>query len=185
MYQNLYLQSTIDIENSQTKYSANQNNIQVSDILLQTHHQHVLVNNYSDTFPSFPNGNTSDTNMSTCTGTNQIVYLHGPQSHSPQQTHSLQSNLPSDIEENNDYDEVQTETTNPIEDKKFIQIINYSRDKLVDSDVQEGWGRIEPDIIPDHGPFTDTQGLSMSTNSRKQEDFFNDMFDVRMFTIMA
>ena len=66
-----------------------------------------------------------------------------------------------------------------------MPIKNYSRDKLVDSDVQEGWKRIEPDIIPDHGPFTDTQDLNMSTNSCEPEDFFKHIFDDRMFTMMA
>ena len=46
--------------------------------------------------------------------------------------------------------------------------------------MQEGWERIEPDIFPDHGSFTDTQALNMSTNSHEPEDFFSDIFDDRM-----
>ena len=167
----------LDIETSLPEYSPNENIIQLSKIPSETHHQHVPVNNYT----YIPNGNTSDT----CTGTHQHVDLPQPENNSPPETHGLHNNLPSDIEENTDYYGIQTETTNPNENNNFTPIINYSRDKLVHSDVQEVWERIQPDIIPDHGPFTDTQGLSMSTNSCEPEDFFNDMFDDRMFTIMA
>ena len=44
-------------------------------------------------------------------------------------------------------------------------------DKLVHSDVHEGWERIEPDIIPDYSPFTDIEGLNMSTNSWEPKAF--------------
>ena len=39
--------------------------------------------------------------------------------------------------------------------------------------------------MPDHDTFTDTQDLNISTNSCEPEDFFNDIFEDRMFTLMA
>ena len=148
----------MDIDTSHQEYSPNENNIQI-EIPLQMNYQEVVVNNYTHPISSVPNGNTSDT----CTDLN--VYVQQPENNSPPQTNYLQNNLPSDIEENTDYYEIHTEDRNATENNNFIPIINYSRDKIVDSDVQEGWERIKPDIIPDHGPFTDNQGSNMSTNS--------------------
>ena len=113
------------------------------------------------------------------------IYPQEPENNSPPQTNYLQNNLLSDNEENADYYEIHTKNTNATENNHFIPIVNYSRDKIVDSDAQEVWERIQPDIIPDQGPFTDNQALNMSTDSCQPEDFFHEVFDDRMFTIMA
>ena len=39
--------------------------------------------------------------------------------------------------------------------------------------------------MPDYGSFTGIQGINMSTSKREPENFFNDIFKDRMFTIMA
>ena len=64
-------------------------------------------------------------------------------------------------------------------------ISNYSRDTELEDDVLNGWMRVENDQVPDHGPFTEVEGLNFSTESRKPEDFFNQLFDQSMYTIMA
>ena len=45
--------------------------------------------------------------------------------------------------------------------------------------------KVENDEVPDHGPFTDFEGLNFSTESRKPEDSFNQLFDESMYTRMA
>ena len=44
---------------------------------------------------------------------------------------------------------------------------------------------MENDDVPDHGPFSDAEGLNFSMESCKPEAFFNQLFDESMFTIMA
>ena len=91
----------------------------------------------------------------------------------------------SDNDDPNDYYEVQREVVPTQTPRQFTPIVNYPRDQILDCDVQDGWEKIEPDIIPDHCQFTGSESLNMSTESRLPEDFFNDIFDERMFTIMA
>ena len=107
----------------------------------------------------------------------QIRLTHPP--------NSFQDTLSSDVEDTNNYYEVQTELRNTDTNVQFTPIVNYPRDEILECDVEQGWEKIQPDIIPDHCPFTGTQGINMSTDSRLPEDFFNDIFDDRMFTIMA
>ena len=45
--------------------------------------------------------------------------------------------------------------------------------------------RVENDQVPDHGLFTEVEDLNFSTESRKPEDFFNQLFDESMYKIMA
>ena len=61
----------------------------------------------------------------------------------------------------------------------------YDRDVILEGDIENGWERLEIDEIPDHGPFLVTPGLDLDTESRKPEDFFNNVFDDRMFTVIA
>ena len=96
-----------------------------------------------------------------------------------------QDNSSSDNDDPNDYYEVEREVVPTQTPREFTPIINFPRDQILDCDVQQGWEKIEPDIIPDHCQFTDCESLNMSTESRLPEDFFNDIFDERMFTIMA
>ena len=64
-------------------------------------------------------------------------------------------------------------------------ISDYSRDTELEDDVLHGWTRVENDQVPDHGPFTEVEGLNFSMESRKLEDFFNQLFDKSMYTIIA
>ena len=91
----------------------------------------------------------------------------------------------SENEDENEYYEVETEPTPPDITELCTPITNYSRDQINEFDVATGWEKIEPDSIPNHGPFTGIQGINMSGHSRELEDFFNDLFEDRMFTIMA
>ena len=96
---------------------------------------------------------------------------------------SFHHTLSSDLDDTNDYYEVQTELPNTHSNVQFTPILNYPRDEILDCDIEQGWEKIEPDIIPDHCSFTGTQGINMTTDSQLPEDFFNDIFDARMFTI--
>ena len=137
-----------------------------------------LQNNTQDT-TSIQNGITLPTNtLPPSDSHNQPIQLTHPPT-------SVQDTLSSDVEDTNDYYEVQTELPNTDSNVQFIPIVNYPRDEILDSDVEQGWEKIQQDIIPDHCPFTGTQGINMSTDSHLPEDFFNDIFDDRMFTIMA
>ena len=99
-------------------------------------YQQFVVNNPTHLSSSFQNGITSHTS------TIVNVYPQEQGNNSPPQPNNLQNNLPSDNEENADYYEIHTEITNATENNHFIPIVNCSRDKIVDSDVQEGWERI-------------------------------------------
>ena len=56
-----------------------------------------------------------------------------------------------------------------------VQIVNCEGDTELQENLDNGWHRITPD----------TPGLNFETNSREPEVFFNQLFDSRMFTIMA
>ena len=128
------------------------------------------------------------------------ISIHVPQTQNTDHSPQTQSSPPHEIEfpsdyhpdnevshneDENEYYEVETEPTPPDMTDLCTPITNYSRDQINEFDVTTGWEKIEPDIIPDHGPFTGIQGINMSGNSREPEDFFNDIFEERMFTIMA
>ena len=64
-------------------------------------------------------------------------------------------------------------------------IRNHSRDIPLQQDTDNGWIRIDNDQIPDQCQFTGNPGLNMNTTSQNPEDFFNNLFDERMYTILA
>ena len=64
-------------------------------------------------------------------------------------------------------------------------IQNYPNDKILEGDTQRGWSRPFPDDMPLQGPFTARQGLNIDMATKKPEDFFNLMFDDRMFDTIA
>ena len=128
------------------------------------------------------------------------ISIHVPQTQNTDHSPQTQSSPPHEIEfpsdyhpdnevshneDENEYYEVETEPTPPDMTDLCTPLTNYSRDQINEFNVTTGWEKIEPDIIPDHGPFTGIQGINMSGNSREPEDFFNDIFEDRMFTIMA
>ena len=161
----------------------NGNNVQIIHTPVNEINENVqllvqLQNNTQDT-TSIENGITLPTN------TLHPWDLHNQQIQLTHPPNSVQDTLSSDLEDTNDYYEVQTELPNTDSNLQFTPIVNYPRDEILDCDVEQGWEKIQPDIIPDHCPFTGTLGLNMSTDSRLPKDFFNDIFDDRMFTIMA
>ena len=156
----------------------NGNNVQIIHTPVNEINENVqlpvqLQNNTQDT-TSIQNGITHPRNtLPPSDSHNQMIQLTHPPN-SVQDTLSI-----------NDYYEVQSELPNTDSNVQFTPIVNYPRDEILDCDIEQGWKKIQPDIIPDHCPFTGTQGINMSTDSRLPEDFFNDIFDDRMFTIMA
>ena len=44
---------------------------------------------------------------------------------------------------------------------KTTQIQNYSRDTIIQEDVDNGWEQVDEDSKPDHGPFMATSGISL------------------------
>ena len=63
--------------------------------------------------------------------------------------------------------------------------MNYERDIDLQEDIDNGWERVENDQVPDYCPFIGNEGLNMNTASRYPEDFFNNSFDDRMYTILT
>ena len=98
-----------------------------------------------------------DKNPDTATN-NQILHSSPQQIYLPSQENQFQFNQPPDNEDENDYYQIETHTTNSQDPDDFTPITKYLRDEIIDSDLQEGWEKIEPDIIPDHCPFTDSEG---------------------------
>ena len=88
-----------------------------------------------------------------------------------------------------DYYEIENALVNPnlrrTENLVHTPISNYSRDTELEDNVLNGWMRVENNQVPDHGPFIEVEALNFSTDSRKPEDFFNQLFDKSMYTIMA
>ena len=99
--------------------------------------------------------------------------------------------LSSDNEDTNDYYIIDSPSVTPQDDwynevyNEVSPIHNYARDSINPEDSENGWEKIEINQEPDYGPFLDTPGLNLNTDSCNSEDFFNNLFDERMFTIIA
>ena len=87
--------------------------------------------------------------------------------------------------ETEEYDYIiQTETNqNPLPVQ--YPIVNYEKDIELKEDIDNGWVKVENDQLPDDCHFIGNEGLNMNTTSHNPEDFFNNLFDDRMYTIMA
>ena len=98
----------------------------------------------------------------------------------------LFQNDSSDNGDRNDYNIIDT-LFPPTESIHYdiTPIHNYSRDTINAEDAENGWEKIENDEEPDHGPFLDTCGPNLNNDSHNPEDFFNNLFNKRMFTIMV
>ena len=68
---------------------------------------------------------------------------------------------------------------------EFNPITNYSQDIELEEYVLIGWKTVQNNEVPDHGPFTDIEGLNFSIESHKPKDFVNQLFEESMFTVMA
>ena len=93
---------------------------------------------------------------------------------------------PTNSENGNQEDDYLIETENnqtpyPIE----YPIVNCERDIDLQGDIDNGWIRVENDKVPDHCHFIGHKGLNMNTASCNPEDFFNNLFDDRMYPILA
>ena len=66
-----------------------------------------------------------------------------------------------------------------------MQIVNCEGYTELQEDLDNGLQRITHDVPPNNPQFMDTPGLNFETNLLETEVFFNQLFDSRMFTIMA
>ena len=66
-----------------------------------------------------------------------------------------------------------------------MQIVNCQGDTELQDDLEYGWHRTTNNVPHINPKFMDTLGLNFETNSQEPEVFFNQLFDNRIFTIMA
>ena len=64
-------------------------------------------------------------------------------------------------------------------------MVNFANDTEREEDYKIGWEWIEEDTGPLIRPYTCFQQCLLDPLKNKPEDFFNELFDVRMYTIMA
>ena len=64
-------------------------------------------------------------------------------------------------------------------------MVNFANDVQREEDYEIGWDWIEEDTGPLIGPYTGFCQCLLDPLKNKPEDFFNKLFDVRMYTIMA
>ena len=64
-------------------------------------------------------------------------------------------------------------------------IVNHSRDIPLQQDTDNGWIKIDNNQIPDQCQFTGNPSLNTNTTCQNLEDFSSNLFDQRMYTILA
>ena len=64
-------------------------------------------------------------------------------------------------------------------------MINFANDAEGEEHYEIGWDWIEEDTGPLIRPYTGFRQCLLDPLKNKPEDFFNELFDVRMYTIMA
>ena len=64
-------------------------------------------------------------------------------------------------------------------------MVNFANDTEREEDYEIGWQWIEEDTEPLIGPYTGFCQCLLDPLKNKPEDFFNEMFDARMYTIIA
>ena len=64
-------------------------------------------------------------------------------------------------------------------------MVNFANDMEREEDYEIGWEWIEEDTGPVIRPCTGFHQCLLDPLKNKPEDFFNELFDVRMYTIMA
>ena len=69
--------------------------------------------------------------------------------------------------------------------KSGFRTAHFANDVEREEDYEIGWDWIEEDTGPLIGPYTGFHQCLLDPLKNKPEDFFNELFDVRMYTIMA
>ena len=64
-------------------------------------------------------------------------------------------------------------------------MVNIPNDLENELDYEIGWEWIQEDTGPLIGPYTGFRQCLLDPVKNKPQDFFNEMFDARMYTIMA
>lgn len=84
----------------------------------------------------------------------------------------------------NEYYEVESDTNEEIEhDILRFPCVQYSRDSETPEDIANSWTASETGSSA--GPFLGCSSLNLDPDKRQPEDFFNALFDERMFTVIA
>ena len=73
----------------------------------------------------------------------------------------------------------------PIDRPPSRPMVNFENDVEREEDYEIGWDWIEEDTGPLIGSYTGFRQCLLDPLKNKQEDFFNELFDVRMYTIMV
>ena len=73
----------------------------------------------------------------------------------------------------------------PIDQPPSRLMVNFANDVEREEDYEIGWDWIEEDTGPLIRPYTGFRQCLLDPLKNKPEDFFNELFDVRMYTIMA
>ena len=88
--------------------------------------------------------------------------------------------------ENSDFEDLSDDDFgNPIDRPPSRPMVNFANDMEREEDYEIGWEWIEEDTGPLIGPYTGFHQCLLDPLKNKLEDFFNELFDARMYTIMA
>ena len=96
-----------------------------------------------------------------------------------------QENATSSDNDNEEDDYIIETENNQTPDAIQYQIVNYERDVDLQEDIDNGWIRVENDQLPDPCHFIGNEGLNMNMISHNPEDFFNNLFDDRVYAILT
>ena len=88
--------------------------------------------------------------------------------------------------ENSDFEDLSDDDFGiPTDRPPSRPMVNFVNDVERGEDYEIGWDWIEEDTGPLIGPYTGFRQCFLDKLKNKPEDFFNGLFDVRMYTIMA
>ena len=91
----------------------------------------------------------------------------------------------SDDEKSTHYHVIKPESIYTNENLNKTKIKNYCRDSIFPEDEENGWKRIVNDEILDYCPLFAAPGLNLDTEGQNSEDFFYNLFNDRMFAVIA
>ena len=88
--------------------------------------------------------------------------------------------------ENSDFEDLSDDDFGiPVDRPPSRPMVNFANDTEREEDYEIGWEWIEEDTGPLIGPYTGFCQCLLDPFKNRPEDFFNELFDVRMYTIMA
>ena len=155
--------------------------------------QELVITIELETLEEIPEDNTPDLNIQPQNESEDTLSseLFHEEDFPPEYFQTTDDSISSDKNVIDDYYEIESNTGTGTDNLRWNQnfqlnpISNFSRNTELEEDVLNGRKKVENDEVPDHGPFTDFDGLNFSTESHNLEDFFNQLFDESMYTRMA